>query len=72
MDDYSSCKKLEVLRSNQSYPLYISPDRTPNERMNDKALLNEMNKRKADGEENLVIRNQCIVKKTDSDTGTLY
>ena len=36
--------------------------------MNYKALLNELNKRKAGGEETLVIRNQRIVKKSDSDT----
>lgn len=58
-----SSKGLRLLRDNVSYPLFMSVDRTLKEQQSRKILLKELRERKNNGEENLMIRNNSIIKK---------
>ena len=58
-----SSKGLRLLTDNVSYPLFMSVDRTLKEQQSRKILLKELRERKNNGEENLMIRNNSIIKK---------
>jgi hypothetical protein len=45
--------------------IYLNHDLTPKEQEKDKALRDELKKRRADGETNLMIRNGSIVTRTE-------
>ena len=63
-------KKIEILKlrnlyikhENENIQIYINPDRTYNERIKQKKLLEELKTRREAGEENILIRNGKIMK----------
>ena len=57
-----SSSKLNIKHDNEVRPIYVSIDRTPKQREEHKKLVEELKGRKRNGETDLVIRNNKIVK----------
>ena len=66
-----SSGNLKIKTNNEIKPIYIyiSIDRTQNQRAKHRQLVNEMKKRREDGEENLVIRGEKIVQNFQKEEG---
>lgn len=60
------CHDLKYLKDNLSIPIHYSLDLTPNERVERRKLVDELNLRRNNGEENIGIRNKKIVELSPS------
>ena len=66
---WSFGKRLEIKRENEIFKIAVSHDRTPKQREHFQKLVSELNERKESGEEDVVIRNNKIVKNFPNASG---